>query len=69
MYCAIPYLALSVHVHELGEVEARPLHHLHLPDVHVVQGVDALQETIDIRTLITMSPTTVSFNLNEQNIK
>jgi hypothetical protein len=53
----MPYLALSVHVHELGEVEARPLHHLHLPDVHVVQGVDALNEKIYIRTFTTMSPT------------
>jgi hypothetical protein len=48
MYYAMSYLALSVHVHELGEVEARPLHHLHLPDVHVVQGVDALKGTIHI---------------------
>ena len=37
------YLALAVHVHKLGEVKAGPLHHLHLPDVHVVQGVDALK--------------------------
>ena len=39
-----PYLSgsLSVHLHELGEVEPGPLLHLHLPDVHVVQGVDAL---------------------------
>ena len=33
--------ALAVHVHKLVEVEAGPLHHLHLPDVHIVEGVDA----------------------------
>ena len=33
--------ALAVHVHKLVEGEAGPLHHLHLPDVHIVEGVDA----------------------------
>ena len=33
--------ALAVHVHKLVEVEAGPLHHLHLPDVHIMQRVDA----------------------------
>ena len=33
--------ALAVHVHKLVEVEAGPLHHLNLPDVHVMQRVDA----------------------------
>ena len=33
--------ALAVHVHQLGQVEPGPLHHLHFPDVHVVKGVDA----------------------------
>ena len=30
-----------MHIHQLVEVKAGPLHHLHLPDVHVVEGVDA----------------------------
>ena len=33
--------ALAVHIHQLVEVKAGPLHHLHLPDVHVVEGVDS----------------------------
>ena len=33
--------ALAVHVHKLVKVEAGPLHHLNLPDVHVMQRVDA----------------------------
>ena len=33
--------ALTVHVHQLGQVEPGPLHNLHFPDVHVVKGVDA----------------------------
>jgi len=37
-----------VHVHELGEVEPGPLHHLDLPDVDVVEGVDALAGLHDV---------------------
>ena len=33
--------ALAVHIHQLIEVKAGPLHNLHLPDVHVVEGVDS----------------------------
>ena len=36
--------ALAVHVHKLVEVEAGPLHNLHLPDVHVVEGVDSWRD-------------------------
>lgn len=39
------YLALAMHVHKLGKVESWPLHDLDLPDVNIVQGVDALQKT------------------------
>ena len=44
------YLAgsLSVHVHELGEVEPGPLHDLALPDVNVVERVDALAGLHDV---------------------
>ena len=31
---------LVVHVHQLGQVEPGSLHHLHLADVDVMQGVD-----------------------------
>jgi hypothetical protein len=34
-----------MHVHKLGKVESWPLHDLDLPDVNIVQGVDALQKT------------------------
>ena len=37
--------ALAVHIHQLVEVKAGPLHHLHLPDVHVVEGVDSWRDT------------------------
>merc|ERR1719188_1653254 len=40
--------ALAVHVHQLVEVKAGPLHHLHLPDVHVVEGVDSLAGLLNI---------------------
>merc|ERR1719295_1405646 len=40
--------ALAVHVHKLVEVEAGPLHHLHLPDVHIVQRVDALAGFLNV---------------------
>lgn len=41
-------VSLSVHVEELVEVEPGPLHHLHLPNVHVLQGVDALAGLHDV---------------------
>merc|ERR1719477_533692 len=40
--------ALAVHIHQLVEVKAGPLHHLHLPDVHVVEGVDSLASLLNI---------------------
>merc|ERR1719391_1594267 len=40
--------ALAVHIHQLVKVKARPLHHLHLPDVHVVEGVDSLASLLNI---------------------
>merc|ERR1719411_2385621 len=40
--------ALAVHVRKLVEVEAGPLHHLHLPDVHIVEGVDALAGLLNV---------------------
>ena len=36
--------ALAVHIHQLVKVKAGPLHHLHLPDVHVVEGVDSWRD-------------------------
>merc|ERR1719477_221544 len=38
--------ALAVHIHQLVEVKAGPL--LHLPDVHVVEGVDSLASFLNI---------------------
>merc|ERR1719411_1073999 len=40
--------ALAVHIHQLVEVKAGPLHHLNLPDVHVVEGVDSLASLLNI---------------------
>merc|ERR1719370_2357618 len=40
--------ALAVHIHQLVEVKAGPLHHLHLPDVHVVEGIDSLASLLNI---------------------
>ena len=37
-----------MHVHQLGEVEPRALHDLDLPDVDVVEGVDALARLHDV---------------------
>ena len=34
--------SLTVQLQQLGGVEPRLLHHLHLPDVNIVEGVDSL---------------------------
>ena len=44
LYAFVLTAALAVHIHQLVKVKAGPLHHLHLPDVHVVEGVDSWRD-------------------------
>ena len=37
-----------MHLHQLGQVEPRALHHLHLPNEHVMQRIDTLARLHDV---------------------
>ena len=40
---------LVVHVHQLGQVKPGSLHHLHLADVDIMQGVDTCNISLSMR--------------------